>query len=378
MVWSGLWQMIMALCLLNGNRMDMVQPTEGYAIINLFFTFLTGLAGGLLLYKLKVPGGMMVGAILSVTILSISSCIAFMPSEAKLTAQCLAGAFIACSVERDDLNNVSKLWKPLLVLLTSLLTCNLLLGALICLCSPLDLLTAMLSAVPGGMSDTPIIAADMGADAGKVAILQFVRMSTGIGVFPSLILLLNKNQSESDGDDPSLEQSAKTIQKGIPCFLCTLVAAFLCGFLGKRLGIPAGGLIFSMFGVIALKFLWGKAWLPIWAKRLAQILSGAYIGCGITQSDVLELRYLIVPALLVLIGYFLHSLLAGQFLHKLFGYSLKTAMLIATPAGASDMALISADLGVGNKAVIELQIIRMVVVISVFPQIIALIVWLFS
>lgn len=40
---------------------------------------------------------------------------------------------------------------------------------------------------------------------------------------------------------------------------------------------------------------------------------------------------------------------------------------MTTPAGASDMALISADLGVTNKAVIELQIIRMMVVISVFP-----------
>ena len=46
----------------------------------------------------------------------------------------------------------------------SLLLVNLVLGFLIWLCSPLDMLTAMLCAVPGGMSDTPIIAADLGAD----------------------------------------------------------------------------------------------------------------------------------------------------------------------------------------------------------------------
>ena len=40
--------------------------------------------------------------------------------------------------------------------------------------------------------------------------------------------------------------------------------------------------------------------------------------------------------------------------------------------GTSDMALISADLGVTDKVVIELQIIRLLVVISIFPQIIAL------
>ena len=53
-------------------------------------------------------------------------------------------------------------------------------------------------------------------------------------------------------------------------------------------------------------------------------------------------------------------------------------MLMATPAGASDMALISADLGVTDRAVVELQIARMVIVIAVFPQVIALVSNLFS
>ncbi len=314
---------------------------------------------------------MMVGAIAAVTTLSISCDAAFMPSSAKFVAQCLAGAFIACGVDYSDVKKLPQLWKPLLVLLTSLLAVDLLLGTFIYLCSPLDLLTAMLSAVPGGMSDTPIIAADMGADAGKVAILQFVRMSAGIGIFPSLILWLTKNQPESAADTSGDELAAPVKKKGTLLFLLTLLAAFSCGVLGKKLGIPAGALVFSMFGVIALKFTWGGACLPMWAKRLAQVLSGAYIGCGITRSDLLELRYLILPALLILVGYFLNSLFTGHLLHKLFGYSRKTAMLIATPAGASDMALISADLGVTNKEVIELQIMRMVIVISVFPQIIA-------
>lgn len=326
-----------------------------------------------MLLRLKVPGGMMVGAILAVTILSITTDLAVMPVQAKVTAQCLAGAFIACSVSREDLKNIPRLWKPLVVLLASLLAVNLLMGLLIWRISPLDPLTAMLSCVPGGMSDTPIIAADMGADAGKVAILQFVRMSAGIGVFPSLILLITKDPPgpAASPDEPAKPASADGQHGRNAAFLVTLAAAFLCGIVGRLSGIPAGTLVFSMFGVIALKLLTGKAYLPMWAKRLAQVLSGAYIGCGISRRDLLELRYLLLPAVLILAGYFLNSLLTGQLLHRLFGYSQKTAMLIATPAGASDMALISADLGVTDKTVIELQIIRMVVVISVFPQIIA-------
>lgn len=342
--------------------------------MNLFLTFFVALTGGLLLFKLKVPGGMMVGAIASVMMLSISSDLAYMPTQAKVVAQCLAGAFIACGVDRSDLKNIMKLRKPLLVLLLSLLFINLTIGLLIWLCSPMDMLTSLLCAVPGGMSDTPIIAADLGADAGKVAILQFVRMSTGIGVFPSLILYLSREE-EQPAAVPGQSSSAgeKKAPYRVSAFLTTLAAAFVCGVAGKLSGIPAGTLVFSMFGVIALKLITGSACLPMYAKRLAQVLSGAYIGCGITKADLLELKYLILPAVLILAGYFLNSVLTGRLLRKLFGFPLRNAMLIATPAGASDMALISSDLGVESKEVIELQIIRMVLVISIFPQIISVI-----
>jgi len=52
------------------------------------------------------------------------------------------------------------------------------------------------------------------------------------------------------------------------------------------------------------------------------------------------------------------------------------SMLAATPAGATDMALISADIGIESADVIVLQIIRMITVISLFPQIIRLIVFI--
>jgi hypothetical protein len=51
-------------------------------------------------------------------------------------------------------------------------------------------------------------------------------------------------------------------------------------------------------------------------------------------------------------------------------------MLVATPAGATDMALISGDLGISSLDLNVLQIIRMITVVSIFPQIIRLTVML--
>ncbi len=48
-------------------------------------------------------------------------------------------------------------------------------------------------------------------------------------------------------------------------------------------------------------------------------------------------------------------------------------MLAATPAGASDMALISADLGIHNIRLIFLQVMRLIAVITLFP---ALLKWI--
>ena len=231
-------------------------------------------------------------------------------------------------------------------------------------------------AVPGGMSDTPIIAADMGGNGGKVAVMQFSRLLAGIGLFSSLILTVTKNEKISQQEMQVRKMSDGS--KKPSAFVLTAVVAAVCGIIGKWSGVPVGALLFALIGVIALKLLFDKAYLPIWMKRAAQVLSGCYIGSSVTLQDVLELKELIPAVILLLLGYTAACLVIGSIISGLCGMSRRESMLAATPAGASDMALISADLGVQSPDLIVLQVVRMLVVISVFPQIIHLLVRLLS
>lgn len=314
----------------------------------------------------------MVGAIAGAAMLNILTGRAYMPAGAKLCAQCLAGAYIGCSALGGEQKMFAHLAKPAFILLLSVLGLNLLLGALLYLTSPMDLLTSLMCAVPGGMSDTPIIAADLGADAPKVALLQFVRMAGGVGLFPSLIVWMTRNDPTLSLPPAAVETEKSVHPLSSADFPLTLAAALLCGTLGRCLGVPAGALVFSMLGVMGLKLLTGRGRLPLWAKCLTQVMSGAYIGCGVTRADLAALHELFVPALIILAGYFLNSIVTGRLLHRLFGFPMRLAMLAATPAGASDMALISADIGVESAELVALHVIRMVVVVSVFPQLIVL------
>lgn len=113
--------------------------------------------------------------------------------------------------------------------------------------------------------------------------------------------------------------------------------------------------------------------MPRLLKNGAQILSGSYLGSLVQRSDILELQFLIVPLLIVIVGYLLNCFITGAIIKKAGHFTRKEAMLMTTPAGASDMALISSDIGVENADVIILQVVRAVVVMTLFPQIMLII-----
>lgn len=342
-------------------------------LIYFALTLVCCLLGGLLFKKFKVPGYMLLGAVIAAAALNIAFHASYMPFTAKLLAQIIAGAFIGLTIERSDLMRLPEVFKEAVVLIGGYLIMNIALGLLIWLVSPLDLITALFCTVPGGMSDVPLIAADMGADASKVVVVQFVRMLIGIGVFPGMITCFCRNDTPRADVTAAPARITADQVKSLPVLLLTLAAAAVCGMAGRALGVPAGALVFSIVGVMLLKLIWNKYYLPPWMKRLAQLLSGAYIGSSIGIRSVLELRYLVFPVVIVIAGYSLFCFAGSFVLSRLFKMDRKEAMLACTPAGASDMALLSMDMGVQSSDLIVLHVIRLLMVSAVFPQVIGLV-----
>lgn len=343
---------------------------------NLLITLLSGGILGFACYKVKVPGGLMIGAVIGVALINVLFEPSYMPNEIKTFVMMIAGAFIGCIVEKSDLKRLPYIAKPTIIMLFAFLVLNLLVGTMIYLVSPLDLVTSLMSAVPGGISDTPIIALAMGADAPKVAVMQMVRQVLGIGIFPSLILAYHNRRKtiEHDGHREAFTgKREKSKTKSWVAFWVTVGIAMISGVAGKHSGIPAGAFVFPIVSVLILKLVFDFAYMPRWAKQGAQILSGAYIGSSIMMPDILAMKNLLLPLFIVVIGYIVNCFVTGKIISKMYGFTMKEAMLITTPAGASDMALISADIGVQNTDIIVMQIIRAVVVMTFFPQIISFI-----
>ena len=342
-------------------------------VIQIGLTLLCAAAVGLLLKKANMPGGMMVGAVIGACLLGVSTGQACMPAAGKTIAQIIAGAFIGAGIKRQDIYEMRLIAKPALILFPCLLLTNIITGILIWKTGAMDLTTAMMSATPGGLSDIPMIAADMGADPSMVLVLQFVRMVMGIGAFPLMIRIAT---ADGDAGTVAVQPVAAKRQADGKAAALTLAVATVCGLIGKASPVPSGTMAFATLGSIIFSCVYAKAQTPARLRQLAQLLSGAYVGASITMEQIHAMGRLGLPIVILIGMYSLGCFAIGWLLMKTGCFSRREGMLAATPAGASDMALISADLGIQDPKLIVLQVTRLIVVVLLFPSILSVVIGL--
>lgn len=314
---------------------------------------------------------MLIGAVVASICLSLFTPWAEMTSGAKILAQTVAGTFIGCSVTREDILGLKGAGKLVGVVLGAFLSLNLLLGVILARVTSLDLITALLATVPGGVNDVSLMAADMGADVSVVVVLQFVRLCAGIGVFPLWIAAMDRRHPEADIKGEATDacpRSRKTAVHSLPANLIALAVGGLFGTVGRSLGIPSGTLMFSLLGTLLIKLRFYPICLHPAIRRCAQVLSGAYIGCSVSRDSLFQLPSLLVPAVGIVLAYMLYARIISRVLMRIGSIPFKEAMLMLTPAGASDMALISADIGVQSSTLIAVHISRLIVAAAVLPQ----------
>lgn len=353
----------------------MVQLVQAPLLVRLALTVLCALAAGMLLDRLHLPGGMMVGAVVGSCLLGVWTQQSYMPSVAKTLAQIVAGAFIGAGITREDVREMKTVLRPALILIPCLLAINIVAGLLIYQTGTMDMMTALMCCVPGGISDIPMIAADLGADPSIVVTMQFIRLVLGIGVFPLLIRAVTGGGGQAEA---AVRKKGKKTYR-ISNVVLTFAVAAVCGVIGKLSPMPSGTMGFATLGSIVFACACpGRAQMPRILRKGAQLLSGAYVGASIGAQQLRTLTQLGVPVVILVTAYLIVCFGVGTLLWKTGCFDRTEGLLAATPAGASDMALISADLGVNSAKLCVLQVLRLITVVLVFPSVLSFVVRLFA
>ncbi|KFN91923.1 putative membrane protein [Tetragenococcus muriaticus PMC-11-5] len=106
---------------------------------------------------------------------------------------------------------------------------------------------------------------------------------------------------------------------------------------------------------------------PIQIRQFAQILAGSMVGSSFTREVATSLVSFFIPAMLLIIIYLLISYFYAQINKHKNWLDFTSALFASCPAGATDIALISADYGVNMNSVAMIQIARLIHAVGIMP-----------
>jgi len=349
--------------------------------ILLSITLATAGVGTFIFKKLKVPAGILIGAILFVAILSVSTGKAYFPSQGRLVVQIFAGAFIGSRMQKADLIKIKDVILTAGLLVIGMLALNLSLGFGNHWLAGLELSTALLGAAPGGIQDMALIAEDLGADPVRVTALQFARVISMFGILPSLLRFFCKRinkpgpaleaaqemRPEAKAPGSGLEKKSRKQEAAL--FLRTITIAVICGLLVNMTIIPAGALVGSMFGTIIATLLFKSSYLPPLARTLTLVCSGALIGSRIGMEELLGLREILVSAIVLIVVLNIASIAFGIIMHKLTKMDIATCLFASAAGGVVEMAILADEMGADAPKVAAIHLFRFITVVALFPSI---------
>lgn len=352
-----------------------------------FITFFVGLIGAGIALKYKVSAGAMIGSLFAVAIFSIVTGKAYLPQSYKVIAQISTGAFIGARIKYNDIIELKKVLKPAVIMVILMALINFVMGYFLYKSSDMDMKTALFCTAPGGIMDMTLIAYDFGADTSKVAVMQMMRLISVMCLIPILIkgvIRYYKSKSPVDNIETEKISGEKIIKKEKVPFMVdlkkiviTMVIGTISGFIGYFAGIPAGAMSVSMAGVAAYNIKSDKAFMPIKLRQFIQVLGGSLIGAKMTMGDLIGLKTIAIPVIIVISGFCVMNLILGIMIYKMSDFNIPTSMFSAAPGGISDIAIIAGELGADTPKVAAMQFIRLVSVIAFYPILIKIIIQYF-
>lgn len=370
--------------------------------IDLMLTLACAVLGGWAGRKLRLPMGALTGALLAAMALNLALEGAVFPKMLLTPMQIVTGAVIGCRISRRDLKTLGAMVPAVLIVLVGMAALNVVCGLLLHSLGGLDVPTALFAAAPGGMQDITLISESFGADPVQVYLVQMFRVMCIVTGFPPLYRRLLRRAEAGRETGPAVPEpprpaaseepgcdapaAASRPRKRWPAiswrdFLRraltaagTLAAAAAGGLLLRALGVPGGAMVGAMVAVAALQIATGGASVPRAPLLTAvQIAAGAYIGSQITRSSVGSLPVLLLPTALMVAGSFVFTSLMALALHKLCRFDPMTCMIMATPGGSPEMAMMAEEFGCDTPKVVVAHMMRTTLVVALFPSMIALV-----
>ena len=152
-------------------------------------------------------------------------------------------------------------------------------------------------------------------------------------------------------------------------FIVTIIISIVVGMLFYKLKIPMGAMVGAMIAAAILNIFTQHGVFYDNVRAALQISTGAMIGSRIGKEEAKSMKSIIFATIILIIGMVILNIAFGTAVFRFSRLDIATSLFAVTPGGASDMAVISADLGADTAYVAIMQMLRIIFIITSLPLI---------
>ncbi len=319
-----------------------------------------------ILYRQGVPGSFLIGPMVVAIGFGAAGSGIRMPPISFAAAQAVIACLVAQTLNPSILISLARDWGPMSLAVVTTILSGAIAGWVLVRVAGLPGTTAAWGSTPGAATAMVAMAGDFGADIRLVAFMQYLRM---VIVILSAALVSHVAFGVTSTSLPAAGAGGPVAGELVP-LLETLAVAGISAWAGRRLRIPAGGLLLPM-AVTALLHVTGlmAITLPSWLLAVTYLALGWYVGLGFTR-EVLTYALRAVPKLIVsillLIGL---CALSAWMLTGLLPIDGLTAYLATSPGGLDSIVIIAVGSHADAPFVIATQTFRLFAVMLTGPSI---------
>lgn len=331
-------------------------------------TLLVGTLGGLAAYLLGVPLGWMLGAMAVTTALAITGARMTVVPQPRRAMIAVIGLMVGSAFTPDTLARAGEWWLSLGAVAGFTLVCGAF-GFLICRrLGRLDVTTAAMSGMPGGLSEMIVMAPELGADVRSVSMVHATRLVILVSTVPLGLATSGLLAGIGTGEvNRTVDWTA-----GLPLWdaAVLVVAGYLGMRLAERLHIPTPNLTGPLIlGALAHVSGLTAAAVPSLVIAAAQVVIGATIGqhfAGVKRG--LLLTAILLGTVLTCFSIALAIALALG-LEFVSGVPFAIGLLALVPGGLPEMSLIAISLDADPAFVSLHHLCRVVLIVTLVPAI---------
>lgn len=309
-------------------------------------TFLVGLTGAFLFQSLNLPIPWLLGPIVITFLLQFFTATSLKwNSKFRDAGLILVGLSLGSFFTPAVFTSLPKFLFMILLLNIVLIAFSLVLAWMTAKWCRIDFLTALVSSIPGGLSQLVIFAEEKDSiNLSIVTYFHVIRVLLVVSIIPLLV--------------STTVEKARVVSE-TPFLSFSIILLIICGYLAMRLAkfikVPVPALLGPVVFVLLLNLVQlDHVVIRIELLHIAQIFVGCHIGLSLTRKEMQLSKRLLsmgIFSAILLIGI---TMITGYILSVTYSdISFETAFLSLAPGGLDQMSLIALNIG-GDVALVTL------------------------